>query len=96
MWIGIASLASLGWGLTLVGVGVITLAGQLTRKSAGLAVEGFWVFVALLFVSSGVWMALGVGSATHAWSIIPLVCIVAGATLFFSALLRRPVDHTGR
>jgi hypothetical protein len=37
IWIGIAVLTSLGWGATLFGIGVITLAGQMVRTSRRLA-----------------------------------------------------------
>ncbi len=93
IWIGIAALASVGWGMTLLGVGVITLAGQAARKYSNLPVEGFWLFVAMLFVSSGGWAALGLGRAGNRWDLVPIVCIVAGAALLLSALLRRPADH---
>ena len=96
IWIGIAALASVGWGVTLLGVGVITLGGQLARKHSGFSVEGFWLFVGLLFVTSGLWTALGLGRAAKPWALVPIVCIVAGAALLFSALLRRPADRTGR
>jgi hypothetical protein len=57
--IGVALMAGIGWGPGLLGVGVITLAGQVSRKYFGLAVEPFWAVVALFFVLGGVWELLG-------------------------------------
>lgn len=39
IWIGVALLTNVGWGVGLLGVGIITLAGQAARKSLGLEVE---------------------------------------------------------
>ncbi len=81
VWVGIALIANIGWGLGLLGVGVIALGGQLARKNFGLAVEGFWVVVGLLFVLGGVWELLSIQ-----FSLVPLVLIVAGAALLLSAM----------
>ena len=40
IWIGIALLADFGWGLALLGIGLITLAGQVTRWFYRLELEG--------------------------------------------------------
>jgi len=55
IWMGIALLADVGWGAGLLGVGVIILGTQVTRKHFGLKLEGFWVAFGFLFVSGGVW-----------------------------------------
>ena len=81
VWVGIALIAGLGWGLGLLGVGVITLGGQLARKNFGLAVEGFWIVVGLLFALGGVWELLGVQ-----FSLAPIVLLVAGVALLFNAI----------
>lgn len=97
IWIGIAVLASVGWGVSLVGVGVITLGGQAARKYSGVPVEGFWVFVGVLFFLGGLWRALGFGAGRVAipGGLVPVVCILAGATLLFSALFGRPPHRAG-
>lgn len=81
VWVGVALIANIGWGLGLLGVGVITLGGQLARRSFGLTVEGFWVVAGLLFVLGGVWELLGIE-----YSLVPIVSIVAGVALLLSAL----------
>ena len=81
VWVGVALIANLGWGLGLLGIGIITLGVQLARKYFGLAAEGFWVVVGLLFVVGGAWDILAVQV-----SLVPIVLIVAGAALLLSAL----------
>ena len=81
VWVGIALIANVGWGLGLLGVGVITLGGQALRKNFGLGAQGFWVVVGLLFVLSGAWELLAVRV-----SLVPIVLIVAGVALLLSAL----------
>jgi hypothetical protein len=61
IWIGIAVYTSVGWGATLFGIGVITLASQLVRKYSGLPFERFWLVVGALFVFGGLWKALAIG-----------------------------------
>jgi len=50
IWVGVALFAHLGWGVGLLGVGIITLGVQATRKYFGLKLEGFWIAVGFLFV----------------------------------------------
>lgn len=79
IWVGVALTANVGWGLGLIGIGAITLAAQVARRYFGLAAEGFWVVVGLLFFLGGVWELLGVR-----FSLVPIVLIVAGLALLFS------------
>ena len=81
IWIGIAFLANFGWGIGLLGVGVLIMGMQAARKYVALALEMFWVVVGILFLLGGIWELLGV----HV-SLIPVVCIVAGIALLISAL----------
>jgi hypothetical protein len=81
IWIGIAVLANLGWGIALLGVGILILGKQTARKYMALAIEMFWVVVGALFVMGGVWELLSVRV-----SLIPVVCIMAGIALLVSAL----------
>ncbi len=55
IWTGIALLADVGWGAGLLGVGIIILGTQVTRKYFGLKLEGFWVVMGFFFVWGGVW-----------------------------------------
>jgi hypothetical protein len=92
IWVGIAVLASVGWSATLLGVGVIVLAGQLARKISGLPVGVFWVLIGGLLVVGGIWDVLDVGTATGArlGVVVAILCILAGGALLFSASFRRP------
>lgn len=81
MWLGVALIANVGWGPALLGVGVITLGGQLARRSFKLGVERFWVAVGALFVLGGVWALVDIR-----FSLVPVVLIVAGAALLLSAM----------
>lgn len=84
VWVGVALIANLGWGLGMLGVGIIALAVQLARRQLGLAIERFWVVVGALFSLGGVWELLGVQ-----FSLVPIVLIVAGVALLFSAVRRQ-------
>jgi hypothetical protein len=89
IWIGIALFARVGWGMGLLGVGVITLGVQVARKYFSLKLEGFWVAVGFFFVLGGVWELLNVQLG-----LLPLLCIVAGVALLVSSLVGRPRDST--
>jgi hypothetical protein len=82
IWIGMALLANRGWGIGLLGAGILILAKQTARMYMALALEMFWVLVGAFFVMGGVWELLSV----HV-SLMPIVCIVAGVALLISALV---------
>lgn len=84
VWVGVALVANLGWGPGLLGVGIITLGGQLARRYFDLGVERFWIAVGLLFVLGGLWELLGVQ-----FSLGPILLIAVGVALLVSAI-RRP------
>lgn len=81
VWLGFALIANLGWGVALLGVGVITLGVQLARSQFGVRFESFWVAVGFLFAVSGVWEIFN-----FRIRLIPIVLIVAGAALLLSAV----------
>lgn len=85
LWVGIAFLTNLSWGIGLLGVGIIVLGGQAARKYVHLTLEAFWVVVGALFVMGGIWELLSVRVG-----MIPVVCIAAGLLLLLSALRGRP------
>lgn len=49
LWVGVAFLASVGWGAGLLGLGVITLGAQTVRKCLKLPVKSFWLVVGVVF-----------------------------------------------
>ena len=79
IWIGIAFLANLGFGVGLLGVGVITLGVQAARRLCGLKLEGLWVVIGLLFVVGGLWEVFELRLP-----LVPVVLIVAGLALLVS------------
>jgi hypothetical protein len=88
IWIGVAFLLHLDWGIGLLGVGVLMVGKQLARKYMALSVETFWVVVGALFILCGIWASLSVRV-----SLLPIVCIFAGAALLFSALVSKPKNE---
>jgi len=89
IWVGVALLMDLSWGVGLLGVGVITLGGQAVRKYSGLTLERFWIVCGLLFLVGGLWQLYRVQI-----SLIPILLIVAGGALLLSLALgtRRGAD----
>jgi len=85
LWIGIALLTNLSWGIGILGVGVLVLGEQVARKCMTLKLEAFWTVVGALFVLGGIWGLFNVRV-----SLVAIVCIAAGAVLLLSALLSKP------
>jgi hypothetical protein len=81
IWIGIALLSNVGWGIGLLGVGIIILGKQATRKYMALGFETFGVACGALFLLGGIWELFSVRM-----SLVPIVCIAAGLALLVSAL----------
>ena len=88
IWIGIALLTNIGWGMGLLGVGIIILGSQVTRTHSGLKLDGFWVVVGFLFFLGGIWELLNVQI-----SLTPIVCIIAGVALLISVLVDKARNH---
>ncbi len=87
IWIGIALLSNLSWGIGLLGVGIVILGKQATRKYIRLEFETFGVICGLLFVLGGIWELLSVRI-----SLVPVVCIAAGLALLLSALFSKATE----
>ena len=79
IWVGIALLMDVGWGIGLLGVGIITLGGQVGRTYFGLKMEGFGVVVGFLFLMGGIWELVQVEI-----SLVPILLIIAGVALLIS------------
>jgi hypothetical protein len=91
IWIGIAFLAHVGWGVGLLGVGVIALGAQATRKYLGLPADRFGLAVGIIFAVWGVCVLLKIRldeTPIHG-SLFPIAFIVMGIVLFISALQRK-------
>jgi hypothetical protein len=84
LWIGIALLADVGWGVGLVGAGAITLAAQAWRKRLGLRADRFSVLLGIVSGVVGIWNIFEVRL-----ELVPLLFIAAGGALLVSTW-RRP------
>jgi hypothetical protein len=82
IWIGAALLFEFSWGTTLVGIGIITLAGQLARFSSRLKLEGFWIVVGVAFLLGGIWQLVDAEM-----SLGPILLILAGLTVLLGGFL---------
>jgi hypothetical protein len=88
IWVGIALLLDFGWGVGLVGLGVITLGMQVVRILARVKLDGFWVVVGLLFLVGGLWELIG---ATV--PLLPILLIIIGIVLIVSTFGRKFVTR---
>ncbi|MDQ9169355.1 hypothetical protein Q8A64_02905 [Oxalobacteraceae bacterium R-40] len=55
IWIGIAFLADVGWGMRLLGMGIITLGVQMARMRINLPIEGFTLMMGIYLLVAGAW-----------------------------------------
>jgi hypothetical protein len=55
IWIGIAVLAEIGWGWSLLGISAIVLGTQAALYFSGKKADGFWVACGLVVLAAGVW-----------------------------------------
>jgi hypothetical protein len=81
IWVGLVLLLKLGAGVGLLGIGVIALGVQVSRKYFKLPFEWFWVIVGLLFTLVGL---LDVFETTL--PLVAVLLIAAGLTLLIFAL----------
>lgn len=82
VWVAIAFVADVGWGLGLVGVGIITLGGQAARVWYGLGLDGFWTVLGLMFVVGGSWELM----FESQFPLIPVGLFLIGVTFIWSAV----------
>lgn len=92
IWMGTAFLANVGWGVGLLGVGVIALGAQAARKYFGLPLERFWLVMGSVFIVWGVWRLLKIqlGGVPIPVNVLPIVLIAVGVVVVVSALVRKP------
>jgi len=89
VWVGISFMANLGWGLGLLGVGIITLGGQAARRMYGMRIEGFWTVLGLLFLVSGAWELMFASE----FPFVPVALFLIGITFIWSAVTG---SHVGK
>ena len=81
IWVGVAWLAGVGWGVGLLGVAAIVLGMQALRRAFGVRVERFWVLVGLGFAVAGLWEWLEIQRP-----LAPFVLIAIGVFLLIGRL----------
>ncbi len=79
VWVGVALIADVGWGVGLIGVGTITLLGQAARRYFGVKTEILWIVIGLLFLLGGLWACFNI----H-FHLLPVFCVLAGIALLVS------------
>ncbi len=79
LWIGFALLAHVGWGVGLIGVGVITLGAQAWRRYVGVRADRFALVVGAVFTLVGVWNLFDLRV-----ELVPVLFIAAGVYLLAS------------
>jgi hypothetical protein len=84
LWVGIARLAGVSWGVGLLGTGLIILGAQVARKYWAVEVEKFWIAIGLVFGVSGVLQSFNIHIR-----LVPIVCVFAGIALLVSAFMHR-------
>ncbi len=89
VWIGTVMLMDLGSGVALLGIGVITLGVQATRKLWDLKIESFWVVVGLVFFLSGIWSLF-----ESKLPLVPILLIVAGLAVLVTTFARKRREDT--
>lgn len=93
IWMGIAFLTNISWGIGLIGVGVIIIGGQAVRKYFQLPMERFWMIIGIVFLAWGVVELLSIqygAGVLIPGGVLPILFIVAGIALVVSGLFRKP------
>jgi len=79
IWVGVAWIANVGFGVGLLGVAMIILGMQAIRRFLGINLEFFWIVVGIGFGIGGLWQYLDIQTP-----LAPIVLIIAGIALLVS------------
>lgn len=79
IWVGVAWITNVGFGVGLLGVAVIILGMQSIRPLLEINVEVFWIVVGIGFGIGGLWEYFDVQTP-----LAPIVLIIAGIALLVS------------
>lgn len=90
IWLGIVFLLGLGWGIGLMGIGMILLIEQLARRRFGLAHDLYWTAAGALALIGGMLLESG-----YDVRIGPLILILIGIFAITSAFSRREDSREG-
>jgi uncharacterized membrane protein (UPF0136 family) len=81
IWIGIALLAGVSLGISLLVVGGITLLAQSARRLFSLHLEPVWMIIGILFVLGGLSNLVSIDLP-----LLPVLILLAGVVLLISTL----------
>jgi len=81
LWIGIAVLAKIGWGWSLLGISAIILGAQATLWRKVEKVDAFAVVCGLVFLVGGTWELFGL-----TWPLAPVLLILLGVGMLWNAV----------
>ena len=84
IWVGVSTLADLGWGVGLLGVAAIIYFMQAARRLFGRRFEPFWLVVGGGFLLGGIWDLYHIEV-----SLVPVVLILVGGAMLLSLLQKR-------
>ncbi len=92
IWIGIASFATVGWGIAFAGLGGLLLIAQLFRRYYALPISGSGLVFGIVFVIAGILQVLDVQierTSMANW-LLPAIFIATGIAIFVSMWVRKP------
>jgi hypothetical protein len=84
IWLGVAVLAQLGWGWTLLGIGVIVLGEQAARWRLDLKLSTAWTIGGAIFLVGGLWQLIHIQ-----FPLAPLLLILLGATIIWNGFFSK-------
>ena len=92
IWVGVALVAGVGWGVGLLGTGIISLGVQLARSLSALKVDRWSLAFGACLVAAGLvqWLDIPLARAPLPAWIVPGLFIVLGAGILASIWIRRP------
>ncbi|MBD3220354.1 hypothetical protein GF314_03850 [bacterium] len=83
IWAGFTLLVGGGWGMALMGVGVIVLGEQLVRRRLDVEFSQSWAVVGIALILGGLVIVLDILGA-----LVPIALMAAGVVLVVTALVR--------
>jgi hypothetical protein len=83
LWVSVSLLLDVGWGIALLGVGILTLVMQVVRRGFGLEYESFWFFVGGAITLAAVWELAAIDV-----SLGPILLVALGTAILMWALRR--------
>ncbi len=90
IWVGIAIMANVGWGVGLLGAGAIALGGQVARSLFALRVDWWGVVIGACLVVAGLtrWLDIRLDQLPLSRWLVPGIFVVAGMAMLASIWVR--------